>query len=77
MFTNRIKLKFLIYKKQENRINLCGEYFSLFEARKKLKQFVKECNLEEVVVLKTQLHIPKYLIAGLIVSAILLGWYLY
>ena len=71
-----MKVKFLIYKKRNEGISLCGEYFSLSEARKRLKYFINDADFDETVVLKTMLYIPNYmLVLGGVGLVGLLTWY--
>ena len=72
-----MKVKFLIYKKRNEGISLCGEYLSLSEARKRLKHFINSASLDEIVVLKTMLYIPNYILVSAVLGlASLLTWYL-
>jgi hypothetical protein len=72
-----MKVKFLIYKKRNDGISLCGEYLSFSEARKRLKHFINGASLDETVVLKTMLYIPNYILVttGMGLAG-LLTWYL-
>lgn len=74
----QIKVRYVVFKRGRNTLVPYGEYTSFSEAKKIVKKHITDPDMtdDEVVVLKTMLHINNGLIAGgIAASLLLLSWF--